>query len=563
MQELRPGSTLRGGRYRIDKVLGRGGFGITYQGETATTLSGELGNMDVRVKIAIKEFFMRDRCIRQDNGMGVTVPAAGSHQQVDKYKSKFISEARNLSNIHHPNIVNVSDVFEENQTVYYVMQYLPGGSMTDRVKREDLGRLTEDQAVRYIHQIADALTYLHNEKHICHLDVKPANILLSGDDHAILIDFGISKAFDDTGSAESSTSSVSYSNNYAPIEQYQAMKQFSPQTDLYSLGATLYYMLTGNTPPEASELFDGFPSCPYYIGTTRIWKALEQAMKPIKRERPATVEQWIRMLDGVEPIQPVATAPGGYDAGVISPADEADEATVVGNESVAYPMGEETVVGSEQPAPQPKTAPRPKAGAQPQRPAAMQQGQRQRNARQAAAMPLQRPQQTGQYTAKQKKSNTTQWVIIAAVMVLSCAVGAVVYKSIIGKAEQAIEHHDPQTPTVQALEMLSTTNLTMKRIQEIERDVKHNGTDEEENNLKKRISALKHLYLEGLQADQPQVRAIYNIYLIHKDELSKQQRELMIWFFDRPEGVKQRWEQRTVKPQSLDEFRQLIEAQQQ
>ena len=559
MQELRPGSTLRGGRYRIDKVLGRGGFGITYQGETATTLSGELGNMDVRVKIAIKEFFMRDRCIRQDDGMGVTVPAAGSHQQVDKYKSKFISEARNLSNIHHPNIVNVSDVFEENQTVYYVMQYLPGGSMTDRVKREDLGRLTEDQAVRYIHQIADALTYLHNEKHICHLDVKPANILLSGDDHAILIDFGISKTFDDTGSAESSTSSVSYSNNYAPIEQYQAMKQFSPQTDLYSLGATLYYMLTGNTPPEASELFDGFPSCPYYIGTPRIWKALEQAMKPIKRERPATVEQWIRMLDGVEPIQPVA-ATGALHAGEASTVDEEDEATVVGSDSTDDPMGDETVVASSQPAQQQKPASRFKPKAAQQRPALMTQQQRPRNTRQEKAMSPTPQRQMGQQHAKQKKSNTMQWIIIAVVMVLSCAVGAVVYKAIVGKAEQVIEQHDPQTPTAKAMELLSTTDLTMKRIQEIERDIKHNGTDEDENNLKKRISSLKHLYLEGLQADQPQVRAIYNIYLIHKDELSKQQRELMIWFFDQPENVKQRWEQRTVKPQSLDEFRQIIEA---
>ena len=318
MQELKAGSTLRNGRYRIDKVLGRGGFGITYQGETVTTISGELGNMDVKVKIAIKEFFMRDRCIRGGDGMGVTVPAEGSHQQVDKYKNKFISEARKLSEIHHPNIINVSDVFEENSTVYYVMQYLGGGSMADIVKQTDVGRLSEDEALKYIHQIGDALSYLHSEKHMCHLDVKPANVLLSEDGKAILIDFGISKTWDDTGNGESSTSSVSYSNNYAPLEQYQSLKQFSPETDLYSLGATFFYMLTGNTPPEASELLDGFPKCPYYINNAHLWRALELAMQPRKKDRPETVAKWINILDGKEPfpapeeaVKPVVQPMGG------------------------------------------------------------------------------------------------------------------------------------------------------------------------------------------------------------------------------------------------------------
>lgn len=535
MQELKPGSKLRGGRYRIEKVLGRGGFGITYQGETATTLSGELGNMDVRVKIAIKEFFMRDRCIRQGDGMGVTVPAEGSHQQVDKYKSKFISEARNLSNIHHPNIINVSDVFEENQTVYYVMQYLPGGSMADKVKQADLGRLTEEQALKYIHQVADALSYLHSEKHICHLDVKPANVLLSGDDTAILIDFGISKTFDDTGGAESSTSSVSYSNNYAPIEQYQAMKQFSPQTDLYSLGATLYYMLTGSTPPEASELFDGFPKCPYYINTPRIWQALELAMKPIKKDRPDSVAKWIRLLDGTDPI--VTPAPPPPPQPVYA---EEEEATVVGDNPVSA-ISEETVIGSA-PSPAPRPAPvtplRETRKREPRRPA---------------------PASSSPSASPSRKSGYTQWLIIAAVMAVCCGVGAVAYKMLVGGSNDKVEIKEPQTPTLEALNQLSATTLTMARIQEIERDTKHNGSDEEESNLKSRINSLKHLYLEGLQAENHTVKGLYNIYIIHSGEFSQQQRDIMIWFFDQPESVKSRWEQITVKPESLEEFKRLIE----
>jgi serine/threonine protein kinase len=503
-------------------VLGRGGFGITYQGETATTLSGELGNMDVRVKIAIKEFFMRDRCIRQDNGMSVTVPAEGSHQQVDKYKAKFISEARNLSNIHHPNIINVSDVFEENQTVYYVMQYQPGGSLTDKVKGADVKRLSEEKALRYIHQIADALTYLHSEKHICHLDVKPANILLSADDNAILIDFGIAKTFDDTGGAESSTSSVSYSNNYAPLEQYQTLKEFSPQTDLYSLGATLYYMLTGETPPEATKLLDdGFPRCPYYISTPRIWQALELAMKPVKRERPDTVARWIRMLDGQEPI---TLAPPPKPVQLVY--DEGDEATVIGDNS-------RPVAGSSKPVSTPvdHSTPTPSRG------------------KKGAA-----------HTSGKSKKGGLSTLIMVAVVVICCAIGFAVYKLVVGQANKTVEVKEPQTPTAEAMQLLAATDLTMARIQEIERDIKHNGTDKEESDLKGRIMSLKHLYLEGLMADHRTVKGLYNIYVTHAGEFSKQQRELMIWFFDQPKPIQMRWEHTTTKPQSLDEFKKMIES---
>ena len=296
MQELQIGCTLQNGRYCIERVLGYDGFGITYQGETAAVLSGELGNINVKMMIAIKEFFMRDSCIRSEDGISVTVPAKGSRQQVQKYKDNFIREARNLANTRHRNVIDVNDVFEENNTVYYVMQYLPSGSMTDKVKNNESGRLSTEEAIRYIRQIAAALTYLHDEKHMCHLGVKPANILLSSEGEAILTDFGITKTFDDTNCSKN-TSSVSYGNNYAPLEQYLSMKHFSPQTDIYSLGATFYYMLTGNTPPEASELMEnGFPKCPYFV-TPHVWHALEKAMQPRKKDRPESVVQWIEMLD--------------------------------------------------------------------------------------------------------------------------------------------------------------------------------------------------------------------------------------------------------------------------
>jgi serine/threonine protein kinase len=532
MQELKPGSTLRNGRYRIDKVLGRGGFGITYQGETVTTISGELGNMDVKVKIAIKEFFMRDRCIRGGDGMDVTVPAEGSHTQVDKYKNKFISEARKLSEIHHPNIINVSDVFEENSTVYYVMQYLGGGSISDIIQKNDVGRLSEDTTLKYIHQIADALEYLHTEKHMCHLDVKPANILLSEEGKAILIDFGISKSWDDTGGQNSSTSSVSYSNNYAPLEQYQSLKQFSPQTDLYSLGATMYNMLTGNTPPEASELLDGFPKCPYYINNPHIWRCLELAMQPRKKDRPDSVARWIRILDGTD------TFPGPQQAAQPAMVSADSDATVVGD--TEEPSEDETVIGG-------ATIVEP---VKPSKPVRRQHTQK-----------VKKPQHhaNSYSTSGKSSSNSLQWVIIAAVVLACCGIGALVYNMLIGKAKETVEVKEPQTSTATALQLLSTTNLTLSRIQEIEKDVKHNGTDKEEKDLKNRILALKHLYVEGFLPDRRTVKGLYNIYVIHSGEFSKQQRDLMIWFFDQPESIKQRWEASAIKPQSFEDFKQIIE----
>ena len=528
MQELKPGSTLRNGRYRIDKVLGRGGFGITYQGETVTTISGELGNMDVKVKIAIKEFFMRDRCIRGTDGMDVTVPSEGSHLQVDKYKNKFISEARKLSEIRHPNIINVSDVFEENSTVYYVMQYLAGGSMADIVKKTDVGRLSEDVALKYIHQIADALDYLHSEKHMCHLDVKPANILLSEEGKAILIDFGISKTFDDTGSVEGTTSSVSYSNNYAPLEQYQSLKQFSPQTDLYSLAATLYFMLTGNTPPEASELMDeGFPKCPYYITNSRIWKALELAMQPRKKDRPDSVALWVRILDGKVPF-PSAQVPS---VPLTPQIEMAGEETVIGGSA-----GDETVVATVVEVSHPSD------------PAKRTKPSKNRKPQKSSA--------TSSSSGVLKKGYM-QWVIIAAVMILCCVLGALAYKTLM--TNNVIEFKDPQTPTAKALELLSATDLTLARIQDIEKDLKHDGTAEEEKKLKERINALRHIYLEGLHSSQHTVKGLMSIYVIHSGEFSEQQRKLMIWFFDQPSDVQARWERITVDPQSLDDFRRMIE----
>ena len=188
---LKMGATLQDGRYTIGKVLGKGGFGITYQAVTRQKLAGNLGGMEVDVPVAIKEFFMKDTCIRESDD-SVSIPSTGSTAQVEKYRQKFVKEAQNLSQLDHPNIVHVAEVFEENNTVYYVMEFLRDGSLREYVKTH--GPLDEKDALKYTIDIGKALDYMHSTKHMCHYDVKPGNILLNSG-KAMLIDFGISKNY--------------------------------------------------------------------------------------------------------------------------------------------------------------------------------------------------------------------------------------------------------------------------------------------------------------------------------------------------------------------------------
>ena len=298
MVQLNNNAVLSSGKYRIEKLLGQGGFGITYKAIMKETVTGSLGNMEVDVPVAIKEFFMKNTCEREEGTGKITVPSQGSRAVVELYRKKFVKEAKNLAQMNHPHIVKVVDVFEENDTVYYVMQYLSGGSLTDYVKQH--GALDEAIAIKYIQQIGSALEYMH-QKHICHYDVKPSNILLDDKGGAMLIDFGISKGYTEEGHQTSSTP-VGISAGYAPLEQYQqSLQEFSPATDVYGLAATLFYLLTGKNPPEASiVLNEGIGDKPIGISDT-VWHAIEQGMNPRKKDRVQTVSEFLKLMNCMMP----------------------------------------------------------------------------------------------------------------------------------------------------------------------------------------------------------------------------------------------------------------------
>ncbi|WP_343119609.1 serine/threonine-protein kinase, partial [Parabacteroides merdae] len=243
------GHVLQNGKYRITHVIGQGGFGITYKGVWYTEVKGSLGTVQTEVPICIKEYFFKDYCYREAESFAVKVHSETGRVLFDKFKEKLIKEAKILSEVHHPHIVNVLEVFEENGTAYIAMEYIPGCSLKYMMDRE--GILPEPKVLRYVRQIGEALQFVH-EKNILHLDIKPSNILIDSSGKARLIDFGVSKRYD-IEQQETSTTMLTLSKGFASIEQYdnEGTQSFSPCPDIYSLGATMYNLLTGKIPTES------------------------------------------------------------------------------------------------------------------------------------------------------------------------------------------------------------------------------------------------------------------------------------------------------------------------
>ena len=277
--------------YKIEKVLGKGSFGITYLATTG--LQGGLG--DIPVKVALKEFFADGLSSRDTYGR---VVGSSVDSLAGRYGRAFMKEAINLSHLNHPGIVRVLEAFESNNTWYYSMEYLEGGSLDEFIDRK--GRLSEPEALKMIRLIGDALSYLHINK-MLHLDLKPKNIMLRENGQPVIIDFGLSKQYSTNQEAETSTTIGLGTPGYAPMEQSQfgTGRLFSPTLDIYALAGTLFKLLTGKTPPTSFEIFNnGFPSDELValgVSPETIF-AIGAGMAPQKNLRPQSVGDFILRL---------------------------------------------------------------------------------------------------------------------------------------------------------------------------------------------------------------------------------------------------------------------------
>lgn len=292
------GHVLQNGKYQITHVIGQGGFGITYKGIWFTEVKGALGTVKTEVPICIKEYFFKDYCYRETNAFTVKAHSETGRALFDKFKEKLIKEAKILSEVHHPYIVNVLEVFEENGTAYIAMEHISGCSLKYMMDKE--GKLPEDKVLRYVRQIGEALQFVH-EKSILHLDIKPSNILIDPNGKARLIDFGVSKRYD-IEQQETSTTMLTLSKGFASIEQYdnEGTLNFSPCPDIYSLGATMYNLLTGKIPTE-SILRATRPLLKPADLTSDITQKTEdaiiKAMQIIPTDRFQTVSEMLDALD--------------------------------------------------------------------------------------------------------------------------------------------------------------------------------------------------------------------------------------------------------------------------
>lgn len=287
MQYLTNGTLLQGGKYKIVRFINSGGFGCTY--EAYDTL--------METRVAIKEFFVKDFCNRDEVTSHVTLATQNKRELVGKLRQKFIEEARAIFKMKHDNIVRVNNLFEENGTAYYVMEYVDGLSLNDILKKR--GSLSETEMLGYIRQVAAALKYVHQQNRL-HLDVKPGNILVDNTGKAVLIDFGASKHYDE-GTGENTTTMQGLNTpGYAPYEQtVEGITEFTPASDIYALGATMYKLLTGETPPNSGLLFlkkKTLAPLPETISTVT-HNAITAAMQLHEGNRPQSIDEFLEILE--------------------------------------------------------------------------------------------------------------------------------------------------------------------------------------------------------------------------------------------------------------------------
>jgi len=296
-KELPSRTVLCSGKYTVEKKIGEGGFGITYK-----ALQNGLNRT-----VCIKEYFPAGKCARATHARTVYVQGA-SENIFEKYRQAFVKEAKMLAALHHPNIVEVIDVFDENNTSYMVMAFIEGRSLQNIV--DSRGRLPYPEAVNYIAQVTNAVGYIH-DRHILHRDIKPDNIMITADYKAILIDFGSAREFEQD-KTQVHTSMLTL--GYAPTEQYTANSRKGSYTDIYAIGATMYFVLTGQVPLEAAARLTETMAAPKELAPDipdEANRTILKAMQLKAENRHQTVREFMDDLRNIRPSVLVDETIGG------------------------------------------------------------------------------------------------------------------------------------------------------------------------------------------------------------------------------------------------------------
>ncbi len=275
--------------YTIESVLGAGGFGMTYLATDA----------NLNLKVALKEYLPGEFAARNpDSSVQPLEGAAGETFQWGL--QRFLDEARTLASFHHPNIVRVMRFFEANCTGYMVMEFVNGKPLNDWIaSRRPLSR---QPFLRIVDPLLDGLEVIHNAGYL-HRDIKPANIYIRGDGSPVLLDFGSARHL--TSSNQEMTAIVT--PGYAPLEQYHSHGKQGPWSDIYSLGGVLYWMVTGNKPPDAAARVREDVMIPAVragfagVHGPELLMAIDWALKPHEDERPQTIAEFRRALAGEPP----------------------------------------------------------------------------------------------------------------------------------------------------------------------------------------------------------------------------------------------------------------------
>ena len=278
--------------YRIEQVLGKGGFGLTY---LATDV-----NLDQ--KVAIKEYFPRGVVVRQPDGKNIQIKTSENEETFKWGLDRFLKEVRLLARFKHPNLVEVHRFFEANGTAYMVMTFEEGKSLGSYL--EALGRpVREDEFMAILVPLMDGLAQLHAQQ-IVHRDIKPDNILIRSNGTPVLLDFGSARQ---ARFNQRDQMTMVLTPGYAPAEQYQQESKQGPWTDIYALGAVIHKAITGNTPPQAIQrqqaIHDKRPDpmeATVKLGgetfSRSFLEAVDQALNIQEEARPQSLEQWRRML---------------------------------------------------------------------------------------------------------------------------------------------------------------------------------------------------------------------------------------------------------------------------